>query len=160
MIMNCCCCHCSSLEWCPKLCCPELNTYKASPYTGVKYFLIQAPAEKKSSRNGTTPVGQEDRAVEALHKECWVTQSECHQFSHRLTCRSDIAWHVHTFRRLVINKIKGVTPTMSRLLDQVCHLHSFGNYIIGYHRNSIDCTQLHKIWAQCFTVTMALLSRW
>jgi hypothetical protein len=38
-----------------------------TPYTGVKYFLIQAPAEKKSSRNGTTPVGQEDRAVEALH---------------------------------------------------------------------------------------------
>jgi hypothetical protein len=44
-----------------------LNTHKASSHTGVKYSLIQAPAEKKSSRNGTTPVGQEDRAVEALH---------------------------------------------------------------------------------------------
>ena len=60
--MNCCCCHCSSLEWCSKLCCPELNTHKASPY---KYSpLIQGP-EKKSSRNGETPIGQEDRAVEA-----------------------------------------------------------------------------------------------
>ena len=42
-----------------------MKGHNGSPYPGVKYSLIQA--QKKPSRNGETPIGQEDRVVETLH---------------------------------------------------------------------------------------------